>query len=81
LAHEMDVTASINNLVDICLQEKDYTTHNFVQWYVSEQLEEEALARTILDKLRMIGSDKGGLYLFDRDLENSAISPEAATKN
>jgi ferritin len=81
LAHEMDVTASINNLVDICLQEKDYTTHNFVQWYVSEQLEEEALARTILDKLRMIGSDKGGLYLFDRDLETSAIAPDAATQN
>lgn len=81
LAHEMDVTASINNLVDICLQEKDYTTHNFVQWYVSEQLEEEALARTILDKLRMIGSDKGGLYLFDRDLENSAISPDQTAAN
>lgn len=78
LQHEMEVTESINNLVDICLQEKDYTTHNFVQWYVSEQLEEEALARTILDKLRMIGSDKGGLYLFDRDLENSAISPDQA---
>lgn len=76
LEHEMEVTDSINNLVDICLQEKDYTTHNFVQWYVSEQLEEEALARTILDKVRMIGSDKGGMYLFDRDLENSAISPD-----
>ena len=81
LAHEMDVTASINNLVDVCLQEKDYTTHNFVQWYVSEQLEEEALARTILDKLRMIGSDKGGMYLFDRDLENSAIAPETGAAN
>lgn len=76
LKHEMDVTNSINGLVDICLQEKDYTTHNFIQWYVSEQLEEEALARTILDKIRMIGSDKGGMYLLDRDLENSAINPE-----
>lgn len=76
LEHEIAVTESINNLVDICLQEKDYTTHNFVQWYVSEQLEEEALARTILDKLRLIGADKGGLYLFDRDLENSAIQPD-----
>ncbi len=73
LEHEIDVTASINNLVDICLQEKDYTTHNFVQWYVSEQLEEEALARTMLDKLKLIGTDKGGMYMFDRDLENSAI--------
>ena len=69
LEHEMVVTASINNVVDVCLQEKDYSTHNFMQWYVSEQLEEEALARGILDKLRLIGGDKGGLYLFDRDLE------------
>ena len=75
LEHELGVTASINNLVDICLQEKDYTTHNFVQWYVSEQLEEEALARTILDKINLIGSDNSGLYLFDRDLENAAIQP------
>jgi len=74
LNHEMDVTRSINQVVDICLQEKDYTTHNFMQWYVSEQLEEEALARTILDKLKLIGSDKGGLYLFDRDLENAVIT-------
>jgi ferritin len=55
------------------LQEKDYTTHNFVQWYVSEQLEEEALARTVLDKIKLIGNDNGGLYLFDRDLESSII--------
>jgi ferritin len=61
------------------LKEKDYTTYNFMQWYVSEQMEEEALARTILDKLRMIGTDKGGLYLFDRDLENSAISVTSST--
>jgi ferritin len=75
LNHEIAVTESINNLVDICLQEKDYSTHNFVQWYVSEQLEEEAQARAILDKLRLIGGDKGGMYMFDRDLENSAIKP------
>ena len=72
LEHELNVTDSINNVVDICLSEKDYTTHNFMQWYVSEQLEEEALARTIMDKLNMIGTDKGGLYLFDRDLETMA---------
>jgi len=78
LEHEISVTQSINDLVDICLQEKDYTTHNFVQWYVSEQIEEEALARTILDKLKLIGGDKGGIYMFDRDLENSFINlPQA----
>ncbi|MBD3639033.1 MAG: ferritin [Crocinitomicaceae bacterium] len=68
--HEVEVTRSINEVVFICLEEKDYTTHNFMQWYVAEQLEEEALARDILDKLKLIGNDKGGLYLFDRDLEN-----------
>ncbi len=60
-------------MVDVCLQEKDYSTHNFVQWYVSEQLEEEATARTILDKLRLIGGDKGGMYMFDKDLEKTTI--------
>ena len=72
LDHEIFVTKSINEVVDICLSEKDYTTHNFMQWYVSEQIEEEALARTIMDKLNLIGNDKGGLYLFDRDLESLA---------
>lgn len=73
LKHEINVTESINNLVDICLQEKDYTTHNFVQWYVSEQLEEEASARSILDKLKLIDGDKGGMYMFDRDLEKATV--------
>lgn len=68
LKHEVLVSNEINKLVDICLKEKDYTTHNFLQWYVSEQIEEEATARTIIDKLKLIGDDKGGLYLFDRDL-------------
>ena len=82
LEHELVVTESINNVVDICLQEKDYSTHNFMQWYVSEQLEEEALARSILDKLRLIGGDKGGLYLFDRDMETQATqSAKTATKD
>lgn len=70
LDHELEVTASINNVIDVCLSEKDYTTHNFMQWYVAEQLEEEALARNIIDKLKLIGEDTGGLYLFDRDMES-----------
>ena len=62
------VTKEINKVVDTCLKDKDYTTHNFMQWYVAEQIEEEALARRILDKLKLIGDDKGGLYLFNRDI-------------
>jgi ferritin len=79
LNHELKVSSEINSVVQVCLEEKDYTTHNFVQWYVSEQIEEEALARTIMDKLKLIGSDKGGLYLFDRDLET--FTGADATKN
>lgn len=67
--HELSVSESINSLVHVTLEEKDYATHNFVQWYVAEQLEEEALAKSILDKINLIGNDKGGLYLFDRDVK------------
>ncbi|MGB5244801.1 MAG: ferritin [Lutimonas sp.] len=67
--HEVKVSQSINDLVDVTLTEKDYATHNFLQWYVSEQIEEEALARHILDKINLIGDDKGGLYLFDNDIK------------
>ncbi len=69
LEQEVEVTRQINNIVDLCLKEKDYTTHNFMQWYVAEQIEEERLARTLLDKLNLIGNDKAGLYMFDRDLK------------
>lgn len=68
LAHEIAVSNSINHLVDLSLQEKDYATHNFLQWYVNEQIEEERLARECNDKLELIGDDKSGLYLFDRDI-------------
>lgn len=70
LEHELVVTESINEVVHACLEEKDYATHNFMQWYVAEQLEEEALARSIIDKLKLINNDSGGLYLFDRDMQN-----------
>lgn len=74
LQHEIYVSKSINKLVDIALQEKDYATHNFLQWYVAEQIEEEALARTLNDKLELIGEDRGGLYLFDRDILTVSVA-------
>jgi len=78
--HEVMVSQKINDLVHITLEEKDYATHNFLQWYVAEQIEEEALARNILDKINLIGDDKGGLYLFDNDVKllvgNQAAGPE-----
>jgi ferritin len=77
LEHEIFVSESINNLVHVTLEEKDYSTHNFLQWYVAEQIEEEAMARTILDKINLIGDDKGGLYLFDRDIQQLTVTTSA----
>lgn len=77
LSHEQMVTESINKLVFLSLEEKDYTTHNFLQWYVAEQLEEEALARTALDRLKIVGDDKSGVYMFDRDIEDLTVKSAA----
>ena len=49
-----------------------------MQWYVAEQIEEEATAKSILDKINLIGDDKGGLYLFDRDIQQVAAANAAA---
>jgi len=76
LEHEIFVSQSINKCVDMALSEKDYATHNFLQWYVAEQIEEEALARTMNDKLELLGDEKSGLYLFDRDILIARESPE-----
>tara|TARA_Y100000814_G_C12165127_1_gene345826 strand:+ start:96 stop:608 length:513 start_codon:yes stop_codon:yes gene_type:complete len=78
--HETNVTNEINKIVHLCLQENDYTTHNFLQWYVNEQLEEEALARTILDKLKLIQGNASGLYMFDRDITSYSVQSEANSK-
>jgi len=69
LQHEIAISKSINDLVGITLDERDFATHNFLQWYVSEQIEEEANARYILDKINLIGEDKGGLYMFDNEMK------------
>lgn len=74
LKHEEMISAAINELVDLCLKDKDYPTHNFLQWYVTEQMEEENSARTLNDQLELIGEDKGGLYLFDRDLQLRTVT-------
>ena len=78
LKHEIMVSESINKLVEISLDQKDYATHNFLQWYVAEQIEEEGLARTLNDKLDLIGDDKSGLYLFDKDILTVSVVNDSA---
>ncbi len=64
--HEQYVTASINEIVEVCLKEKDFTTHHWLQWFVNEQIEEEASVSAIIDKLNLVGEHN--LYMFDRDI-------------
>jgi len=72
LAHEEFVTKSINELYGLTVAEKDYTTGNFLQWYITEQLEEENTMRTILDKIKLVGKDKAGMFHIDKELETMA---------
>ncbi len=68
LKHEQKVTAAIDNLVDLAVTEKDHATNAFLQWFVTEQVEEEATAMNILDKVKLVGDNKNGLFLLDREL-------------
>jgi ferritin len=66
--HEQEVTKSINDLVDLAIAEKDHATVNFLQWFVSEQVEEEATTQQNVRKMEMIGDSKSGLYMLNREL-------------
>ncbi len=70
LKHEEKVTALINECVDIAILEKDHATVNFLQWFVEEQVEEEANVGEIIDHLRMIGGDGNGLYIMDKEFKS-----------
>lgn len=76
LEHEQLVTSLINNLVDISLKEKDYATNNMLQWYVKEQVEEEDNVSTIIDELKMIGDNKHGLLMLDKELRGRTFTDE-----
>ena len=67
-AHEQKVTGMIHKLVELASKEKDIPTHNFLQWFVDEQVEEEEHSRAILDKAKLVGDHGPGLFMLDRDL-------------
>jgi ferritin len=76
--HEQKVTASINKIISQCYKEDDYTTLNFLQWYVDEQREEEALMRSIIDKIKIIGDGPQSLYYIDKEIEKINAAEAAA---
>ncbi len=77
--HEQFISESINEIVGVTIEEKDFTTNSWVQWFVNEQIEEEANVSSILDKLNMVGADN--MYLFDRDIMSIRKSAAEAAAN
>ena len=78
--HEQKVTGLINNLVDMALSEKDHAAHIFLQWFVNEQVEEEASVKAVVQQLKLLGDSKGGLFQIDRELGRRVFTPAVATE-
>jgi ferritin len=78
LKHEKGVTKLINDLVKIAKDENDNATEIFLQWFVTEQVEEEASAAEIIQKLKLVGNEGGGLFMIDKELGQRVFTPIAA---
>jgi ferritin len=78
LKHEEFISSSINSLYEVCTKEKDFTTANYLQWYITEQIEEESTVRGILDQLKLTGTEKGGLFLMDKEFTTMAAAKRAS---
>ncbi|MDF1614491.1 ferritin [Desulfurivibrio dismutans] len=76
LLHEQKVTGLINQLVDLAISEKDHATNNFLQWFVAEQVEEEASANEVLQKMQLAARE-GGLFILDQELAKRVLTPAA----
>jgi ferritin len=73
LEHEQFVTQSIHDLMDLAIEHKDHATKIFLEWYVSEQVEEEDTAGDMIAQLKMIGQDAHALLMMDRELAVRAV--------
>lgn len=78
LAHEQKVSQSIYNIADLALSERDHATHTFLQWFIEEQVEEEAAVKELIDTLKLVGAEGNGLFLLDRDLAQRDLADEDA---
>ena len=79
LEHEQKVTGLINDLVNLSIAEKDHAASNFLQWFVDEQVEEEATVQTILDKLKLVGDHGVAIFMIDNELARRQPPAAAAT--
>jgi len=80
LKHEQFVTKRINDLVDLAIKEKDHATNIFLQWYVTEQIEEEANDNDIIAKLKLVGKKGDALLMLDRELAARVFTPPPASQ-
>jgi ferritin len=80
LAHEKKVTGLINNLVSQAKSESDHATEIFLQWFVSEQVEEESNATELVQKFKLVGNDGNGLLMIDKDLAARVFIPPQTGK-
>ena len=76
--HEQKVTSLINDLVNLAIEEKDHATNSFLQWFVNEQVEEEASADQLVQQLKMMEKAPGGMFMLDRELGQRVFTPPAA---
>jgi ferritin len=79
LKHEQFITNCINELMDLAIKEKDHATQIFLQWFVTEQIEEEGNDNDIIAKLKLVGDNPQGLMMVDRDLAARVFTPPATT--
>ncbi|GAB7028349.1 ferritin [Geotalea toluenoxydans] len=79
LKHEQFITRCINDLTDLALKEKDHASHIFLQWFVTEQIEEEENDRDLIGKLRLIGDNGHGLLMLDGEMAARVFVPPPAT--
>ena len=80
LAHERTVTGLVNKLVDLAQEQKDHATNIFLQWFITEQIEEEANATEILRQLKLVGKEGHGLLMLDREMAQRVFTPPAAAE-
>ena len=76
LDHEKFITKSINELVDLAIAEKDHATGIFLQWFVTEQIEEEGNDNDIINQLKLIGDNGNGLIMLDKEIGSRVFTPE-----
>lgn len=78
--HEQKVSSLINNLVDLSLEERDHASNAFLQWFVTEQVEEEASADGVIQQLKLAGDQGGGLFMIDKEMAaRTFVYPPATT--